>query len=218
MAKDLLKTLEEQVEPKHTALIIIDTQEDFCAGDGACARFGWDVSQIQDAVKQLSTLIHEAIEAGVAVIWVRTSFTIDRMRPNYIAMSGAGKMVSRKGELLILEEGSDGTRWYSEMSQPLPDEYIITKWHYDAFEDTNLDILLQSNGVRTLLFTGVLSNVCVEISARHGFIKGYYIVLVSDCTASFTQSEYDSAVFNIKSCFGTVCTGSELAKIWNHPE
>ena len=172
MMMDLMKTLEEQVEPKHTALIVIDTQKDFCANDGACARFGRNISYIQGAMKQLNTLIHEARAAAVLVIWVRTSISIDRMRPNHIAMSGSGKMVSRKGELLVVREGSDGTLWYSDMSEPLPDEYIVTKWHYDAFEDTNLDLLLQSKGIRTLLFTGVLANVCVETSARHGYIKG----------------------------------------------
>jgi len=217
MTKEVLKTLEEQAAPKHTALIIIDPQKDFCDSDGACARFGWNVSDIQSAMKRLNTLIHKARETGVPVVWVRTSFSLDRMRPNYIAMSGAGRVVSRRaGELLVLREGSDGTNWYSEMTEPLPDEHVITKWHYDAFEDTNLALLLQGKGVKTLLFTGLLTNVCVETSARHGYIKGYYIVLVSDCTATFTQPEYESAVFNIKSYFGTACTGNELAKLWSN--
>ena len=65
-----------------------------------------------------------------------------------------------------------------------------------------------------MLLTGFVANVCVETVARHGYIKGYYIVLVSDCTDASTQHEHESAVFNIKNYFGKVATSFEITKIW----
>ncbi len=100
------------------------------------------------------------------------------------------------------------------MIQPRFDEPLITKWQYDAFEDTDLQLLLQSRGIKTLLMTGFTTNVCVETTARHGYIKGYYIVLVSDCTGAPTHAEYESGVFNIRTYFGQAVTSDELRSSW----
>jgi ureidoacrylate peracid hydrolase len=65
---------------------------------------------------------------------------------------------------------------------------------------------------KDLLMTGFTTNVCVETTARHGYIKGYYIVLVSDCTGAPTHAEYESGVFNIRT--GQVSTSDELRFSW----
>lgn len=209
MSEKLLTTLAEQVEPEHTALIVIDPQKDFCAPDGALAKiFRQDVSRIPDAVKRLNPFIQKARQVGVSVIWVRLIATNDTRRPNVKAFRGGGD------DIVVCREGSDGMSWYSEITPPLPAERIITKWNYDAFADTELDLLLSGKGIKTLLFTGFATNVCVETTARHGYIKGYYVVLVSDCTEAYTRQEHESAVFNIKTYFGKVATSNEIIKIW----
>ncbi len=205
MSEKVLRTLNEQIEPEHTALIVVDVQKDFCATDGAMARIkGIDVSRIQDAVKRLNPFIQKARQVGLPVIWVRTIAVDDKKRPSAKVMLGGG----------VVTEDGDGINWYSEVIEPLPAEYVVTKWNYDAFEDTELDLLLSSKGIATLVFTGFLTNVCVETSARHAYMKGYYVVLVSDCADSFTRQEHESAVFNIKNYFGKVTTSNELIKIW----
>lgn len=208
MNEDILLTLNEQVQPKHTALVIVDPQKDFCASDGAIARLmGLDVSRIQAAVQRLNPFIQKAREAGLFIIWTRSLNAPDKMMPNRKA-----RHAKRPVDIAI--EGSDGASWYSEIIKPLPDEYIVTKRNFDSFEDTELDFLLKCNGIKTLVFTGFVANVCVETSARHGYIKGYYIVLVSDCTDAPTQREYESATYNIERYFGKVATSSDLVEVW----
>ena len=209
MSQKILRTLAEQIEPKHTAVIVIDPQKDYCATDGALARIlGRDVSRLQEAVKRLNPFIQKTRQVGLPVIWVRTIAVDDKMRPSQKAIKGEGD------EVVIVREDGDGKSWYSEVIKPLSSEHIITKYNYDAFENTELDLLLRSKGIETLLFIGVTANVCVETSARHAFIKGYYVVLVSDCTDSPTRQEYESAVFNIENYFGKVATSNEVIKIW----
>ncbi len=212
MSQKILRTLAEQIEPEHTAVIVIDPQKDYCATDGAMARFqGKDVSRIQEAVKRLNPFIQKARQVGLPVIWVRTISVDDKMRPNQKATHGVGD------EVVVVREDGDGKNWYSEVIKPLSTEHIITKYNFDAFENTELDLLLRSKGIETLLFVGVTTNVCVETSARHAYIKGYYVVLVSDCTDAITQRAYESALFNIEKYFGKVATSSELVKIWGAP-
>jgi len=208
-AKSLLKTLVEQIAPKHTALLVIDPQNDFLASNGALARAGFDVKRMQSAVPRLNHFIQKAREAGVTVIWVRIIHDSERMVPSQKVMWGEGDAIA------VVKKGSQGIDWYSEISGRLPNEHVITKWNYDAFESiTGLDLLLRNRGIRTLLLTGFGANVCVETTARHGFIKGYYIVLVSDCTDAATQQEYEATVFNIKNFFGKVATSNEIVSTW----
>ncbi len=208
MKKEILLTLNEQVQPKHTALLIVDPQKDFCASEGKIARLlGLDVSRIQAAVRRLNPFIRKAREAGLLVVWTRSLDSPGMMMPNQKARSA-------ERQIDIAVEGSDGASWYSEMTKPLPDEYITTKRNYDGFDNTELDLLLHTNGIKTLVFTGFMANVCVETTARHGYIKGYYIILVSDCTDCPMQQDHESTIHNIERYFGKVVTSSELIKIW----
>ncbi len=209
MQPEILKDLKDVADPKHTALIIIDPQCDFCAVKGAMGqRFGFDMKEIRESVPALNAFIERCREAGVFVVWVREIFADRKMLPNQKALWGGGD------DIWLIREDGTGIDWYEEMIPPLADESIITKWQYDAFADTELDLLLRSQGIKTILMTGYTTNVCVETTARHGYIKGYYVVLVSDCTGAPTHPEYEATVFNIRTYFGHVATSLELGGLW----
>jgi nicotinamidase-related amidase len=209
MAEKIYGSLREVADPSHSALIIIDVQHDFCSERGAMAeRFGFDMKEIREAVPRLNAFIEECRRTGVLVVWVREVFSDEKMRPNQKALWGAGD------DIWLIREDGPGVDWYEDVIDPLPDEPVITKWQYDGFEDTDLHLLLQSRGIETLLMTGFTTNVCVETTARHGYIKGYYIALVADCTDAPTRAEYESGVFNIKTYFGTATTSDELVELW----
>ena len=220
MAEKVLRTLAEQVAPGHTALIVIDPQEDFVGNGGyGAVCLGWDVSRMQAAMRRLNEFIKRARQAGVMVIWVRTTYASEMLTPNVKAswwhMTG-GKQVSAENRprLTLVKEGTEGAGWWSEMIEPLPNEYVITKWNFDTFEDTSLDLLLKSTGIKTLLMTGVQANVCVETTTRHAFVKGYYVVFVSDCTDTTSQQEYDATILNVRTRFALVASSSEVSQAW----
>ncbi|MVT64495.1 isochorismatase family protein [Bradyrhizobium pachyrhizi] len=210
MQTRLLTTIQDVAEPGHSALIIVDPQHDFCSEKGAMAqRFGFDMKEIREAVPKLNALIEACRAAGVMVVWVREVFSDDKMHPNQKALWGSGD------DIWLIREDGDGIAWYDGMIAPAPGERVITKWQYDAFADTELHLLLQSRGIKTLLMAGFTTNVCVETTARHGYIKGYHIVLASDCAGAPTRAEHEAGVFNIKTYFGHVATGADLAAIWS---
>ncbi len=204
---EVLKELKEIVNPAHTALIIVDPQHDFCSSQGFMGRLGLDMSRIQAAVPRLNNFIEQCRRAGVLVVWVKEIFAEKKMLPNVKAIWGGG-------DNWIIKEGGPGIEWHEEMTPPKEGEPLVTKWNYDAFENTELDLLLRSSGIKTLLMTGFTANVCVETSARHGFIKGYYIVAVSDCTDAPTKEEYESAMTNFSIYFGKVATSEEIVALW----
>ena len=99
-------------------------------------------------------------------------------------------------------------------SSRLPDEVIVTKHRYGAFESSDLDLVLRSRGIRTVIMTGVATNVCVETTARQAFLRDYYVVFTSDCTATYSQAEHDATLHNIDSFFGAVVTADEVRAGW----
>jgi nicotinamidase-related amidase len=207
MAEEALFDLEQWVDPQHSALLVVDPQNDFCAPDGLVAKRGFDLSRIQAAAPRLGKFISEVRKFGIPVIWVQVMDKPDKMLRSR-------KAVQNIREVKTTDENTYGRMWYPVVGSPLPGESIVTKYHYDAFEDTDLNLILKTKGIKTVLVTGFTTTVCVETACRHGYIKGYYIVLVSDCTDERSQAEYDSTVHNIRTYFGKVATSDELSAIW----
>ena len=209
MSDRLRRTLTDQVQPSHAAVVVIDPQKDFCASDGIMGRlWGLDMTSIQEAVPRLNRFVTAARSSGVPVVWVREVFSPSRMLPNAKVLNGDGD------DLVLIREGGDGIDWYGDVIGPRDDETVFTKWNYDAFENSDLDLWLRSAGIETLVFTGFTSNVCVETSARHAYIKGYYVVVVSDCTAAPVAAEHDAAMVNIGKYFGRAETAQEVIRCW----
>lgn len=69
--------LARKVAPRHTALVVIDMQNDFVAEGGLMHREGWDVSASQEMAARLPVLIAAARKAGVLIIFVRNVYTTD---------------------------------------------------------------------------------------------------------------------------------------------
>ena len=106
--------------------------------------------------------------------------------------------------------------WGADFYQvtPTADEPVITKYRYSGFSDTNLDLVLRSKGVSSLIMTGVASNNCVECTARDGFMRDYYIVFVDDCTAATNQAIHAATLANMDSLFGVVVQSQQILEEW----
>ena len=205
----MLTTVSEQVQPGNCAVLVIDPQKDFCADDGVMGRiFGLDLRAVQAAVPRLNRLIDAARAASVPVVWVREVFSPDRMRDNHRLIHGDAE------SLQLIREGTDGVDWFEGINGPQPSEPVITKWNYDAFEQPRLRRWLRERGVQTVVLGGFTTNVCVETTARHAYLLGYYVVTASDCTGAPDPGEHEAALRNLGSYFGSVATSDEIIGTW----
>lgn len=199
--------MEAYLNPKDTALIVIDMQNDFCHDDGACGRSGIvDVKPFQAAVAPIRRLIDRARDAGVPVLFVK--MTLDEG-----TTSDAWKL--RHGDsnrLRIVEKGTWGTELYE--LQPQEGDYMIEKHRYSAFIGTNLDLTLRSLNRKSIVLTGVLTNVCVESTARDGFMLDYNVTLASDACAGSSPEAHNATLQNIGQYFGQVHQSDEIAEYW----
>ncbi len=174
---ELLNTLDRIVDPLHSALLVIDPQKGFCSSKSALVlNFGFDTARIKAAIPRLNEFIKDCRKFKIAVFWTREIYTKDKMLPNQKARG-----LDKNGNLWVCREDNPEIEWYDKVEKPIEGEPVVTKWAYDAFQDTDLNLQLQSKGIKTLLFTGFTSQCCVVSTAMRGYHLGYYIVAVSDC-------------------------------------
>lgn len=87
---------------------------------------------------------------------------------------------------------------------PHDDDYRVQKRRYSGFYETDLDLRLREQRVRTLILTGVVTNICVRSTAHDAFFRGYDVIVVRECVAATSDREQDSSLYDIDTHFGTV--------------
>ncbi len=198
----LLRTPDEQLQPGHTAVVVVDMQNDFCAEGGYLQRErGYDVSAIPGIASNIARLIEAARAVGVAIVWIRSIYDFKYLTGAHIA-----KRVTEG----CCMEGSWGADFYA--LQPEPGDVIVDKHHYSGFHDTVLDGALRERGIRTLVMTGVATNVCVDSTLRDGFFLGYHIALAEDCVGSNSRAGHEGTLATVRNNIGGVLTSAALAE------
>jgi ureidoacrylate peracid hydrolase len=201
-----MRTLPELILPAKSAVIVVDVQNDFCRAEGALGKAGESTAAALEMIPNLQRLLTAARANGTAVIFVRTIHeSVTDSSAWTWRMAGSVGNCCRKNT------------WGAEFTEvaPLPDEPVVIKHRYSAFINTRLDSVLRTLKVENLIMTGVSTNVCVESTARHGYMLDYNIVFMSDCTAAFSAAEHEMSLYNMRTHFGVVATADEVIAAWN---
>jgi len=207
--ESLLLTLEEVVNPKHTALVIVDVQNDFVYGRDRLSTPPETVDPPEQILAPLNVFIDACRRIGVPVIYTYTLHAGDVDLPPYKA-----RMV-RRSEGPVCMRGSKGAEFPEKLSRPLPGDPIVVKHGYDAMADHNMNTILQNRGVTSLIFSGIDTGVCVDSTLRHAFHQGYYIVLAKDICGSDNPARHAMAIQSIGAYYGLVATTQEIVQIWD---
>ncbi len=191
---------------------MVDVQNDFAHEGGKAAALGADVIESKRAVESINRLINGARNADVPVFYLRTEHSTQTDKPNYIAR------YEKRGlnvDDLLCAPGSWGAQFYEGLLLPTSADHTITKYGYDGFQDTELQSLLEESGVSSLILTGLVTNLCVQTTAEHGFGLGYSIVIASDATAGDDQASHEAALRNLGAYFGLVVRAREVLAEWS---
>lgn len=217
-SKVVFTTLEELVNPEHTALLLIDLQNDYFEPGGYTDKMGWDSSAVSQIVPQIKRVLEAARHSGVLVVHVQLT-----LYPNFLADSPAclrmhllrnGYKSGAPFQELPTRciEGTRGWQIVDELT-PLPDEVVVKKHRASAFKGTDLDMILRSNGIESVAIVGLVTNGCVMAAANDSRLCEYYPILLRDCIAS-TQPELHDAAFLIMSQDMDVVNSEEVLETW----
>ena len=205
----MFRKLDEVVDPRHTAVLVIDMQNDYCHEEGALAKQGKRVTENQAIVPALLGFLDEARKAGVPVLHVGMQLSDWNMSGPTLETRTRSKEAV---EYPICQAGTWGSEFYRAV--PQPGEPVVAKHRYSAFIGTDLDTMLRSKGIKTIIVTGVSTNICVQSTATDGYMLDYYTVILSDCTAGSSLDAHEAALKNFRIFFGMVATSEEVVSAW----
>ncbi len=214
--KTVLTELGELIEPAHTALIMVDMQRDFIEPDGVFASLGIDLSMYQDSRPKLAALLAAARRAGTTVIHLQNTVLPGRMSdsPAQIRFNLRMHKDARKNQppLRYTLPGTPGHEFAAEFT-PLESEVVVRKYRSSGFWGTNLDMILRSNGIKTVVVGGCTTEGCVESTSRDAMFNDYYVVIAEDCVASDDPAQHDASMLLMRHRFD-VAPGAEIQRLW----
>jgi nicotinamidase-related amidase len=214
--KQVFTELFELVAPAHTALLIIDMQRDFVDPDGYFGSLGIDLTMYDETRPRLAALLAAARRHGVLVIHVQNTALPNRMSdsPPQIRFNLRMHERARRGAapLRYTIPGTPGHEFIEELT-PLGNELVVPKYRSSAFWGTNIELLLRSNGVRTVVVTGCTTEGCVESTARDAMFSDHYVVVADDCVGSDDKAQHDASMLLMRHRFD-LASSAEIAAVW----
>ena len=199
------------LDPATSALIVVDMQNAYASAGGYLDLAGFDVSATGPVIARIAQAVAAARAAGIRVIWFQNGWDADYVEaggpgsPNW-HKSNALKTMRRRPEMnqRLLARGS----WDYELVdalRPEPGDIVLPKPRYSGFYNTPLDSMLRARGIRTLIFTGIATNVCVESTLRDGYHREYFGIVLADATHQAGPPRLqEGALRNIETFFGWV--------------
>ncbi|MCY0883643.1 MAG: cysteine hydrolase [Acidianus infernus] len=161
---------EIELNPRDTALIIVDMQNDFVRKEGKLP-----VPTAESTIKPIKDLLKKARDSSALVIYTQNWHMKD------------------DPEFKIWGEHALAGTWGAEIIdelKPEKDDFIIKKYRYDAFFETPLDYILRVKGIKNLIITGTVANICVLHTAGSAALRWYNVIMPKDGISAITDFDY----------------------------
>ncbi len=202
--------LGEILDPRHTALLVVDVQNDMCRPDGWMARQGRDVGAIQAAVPRIAQLAAAARECGVTVVLIEQTTLPDNASDSPAWLYFKTRDGRRRTDYTL--DGSWGQQTLEEVGRA-PGDLVVRKHRPSAFHATTLDLLLRARGVESVAVCGTITQGCVQATVMDASFHDYYVVVAGDAVQSFSQELHANALTFLRSRYD-VADGAEIAALW----
>jgi len=205
LARDGVEHAFTSFEPGNTALLVIDMQNFYMVegNPSFCA-------PALPLVPIINRLASACRRAGVEVIWVRNVTTPDVFK-SWSSFYGRLKPDRLEDRKKNLARDSEGFKLWPELDTRDGDLYV-SKTRYSAFIDgaSNMRTVLAERAVDTLIMCGIVTNVCVESTARDAMMLNYRVLIAEDACASGSAAGHSAALNTFYTNFGDVQMTDEI--------
>lgn len=183
-----------EIDPATTAVIVVDmisefVEDEYELGDAATGR---------PTARRIARLMDKARASGIRGYYSRP------LRGDHPLEAGAWGDTSTVGtqteEMLQLAD---------ELS-PSEDDVVVDKFKPSVFFGTQLESMLNYDGVDTLIVTGVSTSGCVRASVVDGFSYNYRVIIPEECVADRSRISHDIGLFDMAMKYGAVVPLSDL--------
>ena len=197
--------LHEKINPAHTALVVVDIQCDYFCKGGIIDLMGYDCEASNVIISPLKRFIEISRKYLKRIIFTRQTLYPYLRSPAVIEHYTRVKMI----------RPFDPSNEEFYQITPEPEDIVVRKHRYSAFIGTHFDNILRANEIKTLILSGVATNVCVESTARDGFMMDYHIVVPSNLTAGVNDRVKEISLYNINTFFGEVVESELILQTWD---
>lgn len=199
--------MEIYMNASKTAVVLVEFQNDFTTEGGTLHGAVKGVMESTHMLDNIKDVVAKARKAGAIIIYAPIQFA-----------AGYNEITSHPYGILkgVVDSNSfvKGT-WGAAMVDSLkPEEGDIVlegKRGLDAFASTNLDFILRSKGIETVVMSGFLTNCCVESTMRSAYEKGFAVITLTDCVAGTSEEEHANAIKYDYPMFSVPMTGAEFS-------
>jgi ureidoacrylate peracid hydrolase len=195
----------DRLDPRRTALVVIDMQTTFCE-PGSPA----EVPQSRDIVDQINQLSAALRLRDVPIIWILHANIQRNGRSDWELFFN--HIVADEVRARTIESLAPGRQEVWRDLTVAKDDVTIIKNRYSALINgsSSLERVLRNLGIDTILIAGTKTNVCCEATARDAMMLDFKVVMVSDCCAALSDDEHRATLETMIQQFGDVMTTEEV--------
>ncbi|MDX1781291.1 MAG: isochorismatase family cysteine hydrolase [Thalassovita sp.] len=184
----------DRIEPKKTALLTIDLQNDFLHPKGAYGRAGQGAEAIT-ALPDRIVPLRDTLRAQGG-IYISAQFTL-------VPGPGGEPLIAPHLKQLrpFLGKGdfAPGEFGHQLVDELQPADYTVEKVAYSAFYQTRLEYILRALDIDLLLIGGIVTNGGVASTLRDAHLRNFDTVLLTDGCAAFKQDVHDATLISLGS-------------------
>jgi nicotinamidase-related amidase len=184
---ELYENLKEIVDPSRSCLVVWDVQQGLVDSIFNKDAFLTSLKTLVDGVRgrmpivyTLITPLPQAYQSGWSLLSMMRRFRVDD-----------------PAKLPIFMASGSPEREIPEIVKPQPGDLQIEKATANIFLGTNFELMMKNRGVKSLIFTGIATEMGVELSARDAAARGFYPVIATDCVSSMNKDGHDRSLANL---------------------
>jgi len=190
----------DDLVPAKTALVVVDLQNAFMlpgVAHSPCA-------MAREVVPNVNQLAKAVRATGGKVVWIQTAFREESLE-DWSVLHGMSLPDRTSKRIEALTPGSKGYELWAELDAK-PDDIFVEKLRFSAFiqGSSNLEQVLRSHGIDTVLITGTVTSVCCESTARDAMMLNFKTVMITDGNAAATDFDHNGALIGFYLTFGDI--------------
>ena len=190
----------DNLDPTKTALIVVDLQNGFMMKGVAHAL----CEEAIEIVPNVNRLAETVRRTGGTVVWIQNAATPESMQSWSVRdeMDGPERTTRR---VAAMAPGTKGYELWAALDVE-PEDLKVQKTRFSAFIQgaSNLEAVLRSRGIDTVIITGTVTNICCESTARDAMMRNFKTIMVTDANAAENDALHNASLIAFYLKFGDI--------------
>jgi nicotinamidase-related amidase len=197
--------LETKIDTKKTALLLVDMQYDLIKVDVK------EMAEQKGVISNTAKVLAAARKIGMPIIYANHVHRKDNadVVPTITDWMLQG-LIPPPREAYI--EGTPGVEIVNEL-RPAPQDHVFSKRRSSAFYNSDLELMLRSRGIDTVIIAGAVTDGCIANTVRAARERDLHVIVLSDCCAAMTSEGDNYFIKNVFPRAGRVRTSGEVVKV-----